>query len=47
MEGMKPRFKSTIWNLRKKKAFNQENKKKKVKKQNRIGSFWDISKCTI
>ena len=29
MEGMKPRFKSTLWNTRKEKAFNKNSKKKK------------------
>ena len=28
VKGRKPGFKSTIWNIRKKKAFNQNNKKK-------------------
>ena len=29
MKGMKLGFKSTIWNIRKKQAFNQNRKKKK------------------
>ena len=29
VEGMKPRIKSTIWNTRKNKTFNQNSKKKK------------------
>ena len=29
IEGMKLRIKAMIWNIRKKKAFNQKNKKKK------------------
>ena len=31
--GMKPRIKSMIWIIRKKKAFNQNNKKKELKKK--------------
>ena len=48
VEGTKPRFKSTIWNIRRKTAFNQNSKKKKEFKtnENRIRSLWDISKCT-
>ena len=37
MEGMKPRIKSTIWNTRKKKTFNQNSRKKKEFKKMRIG----------
>ena len=33
---MKPRIKSTIWNIRKKKAFNQNSKKKKRIKKNKV-----------
>ena len=36
VEGMKLRFKSTIWNIRKKKAFHQNSKKKKELKKARI-----------
>ena len=32
VEGMKLKIKSMIWNTRKKKAFNQNSKKKKEKK---------------
>ena len=40
---MKPRIKSTIWNLRKQKTTNQDNKKKKRIKKNEdsIRSHWD------
>ena len=41
VEGKKLRIK-TIWNIRKKKVFNQNSKKKKE----RIRSLWDISKHT-
>ena len=42
------RIKSTIWNIRKKKSFNQNSKKKKEfkKHEDRIRSLWEISKCT-
>ena len=41
------RIKSMIWNIRKKKAFNQNSKKKKnSKNKGSLRSFWDISKCT-
>ena len=45
---MKVRMKSMIWNIRKKKAFNQNSKNKQELKKNedRIRSLWDISKCT-
>ena len=33
MEWMKPRIKEVIWNLRKKKTFNQNSKKKKESKK--------------
>ena len=33
MEWMKPRIKSMIWNVKKKKAFNQNSKKKKESKK--------------
>ena len=33
VEGMKLRIKSTIWNIRNKKAFNQNSKKKKELKK--------------
>ena len=50
MEGMKPRVKLTIWNIRKKNTFNQNSKKKKKsrEKQNkdRLRSLWDNSKHT-
>ena len=48
VERMKLSTKSTIWNIRKKKAFHQNSKKKKRIKKNkdRIRSLWDISKCT-
>ena len=37
MEGMKPRIKSTIWNTREEKAFNQNSRKKKrIKKTTRL-----------
>ena len=36
VEGMKPGFKSTILNIRNKKAFNQNSKKKKKKEKMRI-----------
>ena len=46
MKWMKLRFKSTIWNIRNKKAFNQNSKKKEVSKnEDIIRSLWDISKC--
>ena len=40
-------MKSTIWNIRKKKAFNQNSKKEKEFKKNedRLRSLWDIFKC--
>ena len=42
---MKLRFKSMIWNIRNKKAFNQNSKKKKnSKNKGSLRSFWDISK---
>ena len=43
---MKLRIKSMIWNIRKKKAFNQNSKKKKRIQNNkdRIRNLWDISK---
>ena len=39
---MKPRIKSMIWNLRKQKATNQNNKKKKEfeKNEDRVSSLW-------
>lgn len=40
VEGKKPRI-ETIWNIKKKKVFNQNSKKKK---EERIRSRWDISK---
>ena len=50
MEVIKPRIKSTIWNIRKKKAFSLNSRKKKEfkkrKNKDRIRSFWDISKST-
>ena len=48
IEWMKLRIKSTICNIRKKKAFNQNSKKKKGIQKNytRIRSLWDISKRT-
>ena len=37
VKGRKPGFRSTIWNIRKKEAFNQKSKKKEeLKKKNRI-----------
>ena len=48
-EWMKPRIKSMIWNIRKKKRFNQNSKKNKrihTKKEDRLRSLWDISKRT-
>ena len=36
MEGMKPRIKSMIWNISRKKAFNHKSKKKKELKKMRI-----------
>ena len=40
MEGMKPKFKSTIWNIRKKKTFNQVSKKKNnSKNEDSLRSF--------
>ena len=41
-------MKSMIWNIRKKKAFNQNSKKKIEFKKNgdRLRSIWDISKRT-
>ena len=35
---MKPRIKSTIWNTRKKKAFDKNSRKKKELKKTRIAS---------
>ena len=48
MEGVKLRIKSTLCNIRKKKAFNQKSKKKKELKKNeaRLRSPWDIFKHT-
>ena len=45
---MKPRIRSMIWNIRKKKTFNQNSKKKKESKKNkdRLRSFWYNFKCT-
>ena len=45
---MQPRIQSMIWNIRKKKAFNQNSKKEKEFKKNedRLRSLWDIFKCT-
>ena len=44
---MKLRFISMIWNIRKKKAFNKNRKKKKNQiNQNKMRSLWGISKCT-
>ena len=42
-EGMKSRIKSTIWDIRKKKAFNKNSKKKKESKKTKdtICSCWD------
>ena len=36
-KGRKLGFKSMIWNIKKKKAFNQNSKKKKESKKKRIG----------
>ena len=37
MEGMKPRIKSTIWNTRKEKSFNQNGRKNKKFLKMRMG----------
>ena len=37
VERMRPRIKSTIWNTRKEKAFNQNGRNKKEFKTTRIG----------
>ena len=44
---MKPRIKSMMWNIRKQKTTNQNNKKKKESPQNEhsISSLWDNVKC--
>ena len=43
MEGMKPKIKSIIWNIKKKKTFNQNSKKKKefLKNEACLRSLWD------
>ena len=42
VEWMKPRIKSTIWNIRKQKTTNQINKKKKESRTVRIvRGLWD------
>ena len=43
MERMKPRIKSTIWNTRKEKVFNQNSRKKKriQKNKDRLRNLWD------
>ena len=43
---MKLRIKSMIWNIRKQKTINQNNKKKKESKKNKysVSSFWDSFK---
>ena len=42
MEGMAPRFKSMIWNIRKQKTTIQSSKKKKVQKnEDSVSSLWD------
>ena len=48
MAGMNSRNKSMIWNIRKKKTFNQNSKKKKEPPQNkdRLRSLWENFKCT-
>ena len=48
VEGKKPGFKSTIWNIRKEKAFNQNIRKNKefLKNEDRLRRLWDIFKCT-
>ena len=48
VEEMKLGFKSTIWNIEKKLAFNQYSKKKKEfkRKEDSIRCLWDISKHT-
>ena len=48
VKGRKPRFKSKIWNIRKKAAFNQNSKRKQEFKKNEgsIKTFWDISNRT-
>ena len=48
MERMKPRIKSTIWNTRKEKVFNQNSRKKKriQKNKDRLRNLWDNFKST-
>ena len=48
VEWMKPRIKSMIWNIRKKKNPTNQNKKKKESKKNEdsVGSLWDKFKCS-
>ena len=48
MEWTKPRIKSMIWNIRKRKTFHHNNKKKKIiqKNENRLRSLWDNFKHT-
>ena len=49
VEWMKPRIKPVIWNIKEKKTFNQNSKKKKElkkKKEDRLRSPWDNFKHT-
>ena len=48
VERMKPRIKSTIWNTRTEKAFNQNSSKKNEFKKNedRLRNLWDNFKHT-
>ena len=41
---MKPRIKSMIWNIRKQRTMNQNDKNKKEKNENSVSSLWDNSK---
>ena len=42
VEMMRPRIKSTIWNTRKEKAFNQNGRNKKIQNnEDRLRNLWD------
>ena len=42
VERMRPRIKSTIWNTRKEKAFNQNGRNKKIQNnEDRLRNLWD------
>ena len=48
MEGMKPRIKLMLWNIRKKKSIQAEQQEEKriQKNKERLRNLWDIFKCT-